>query len=92
MVDAVRTAEKALGKVHYEVTEKQRASAAFRRSLFVVKDVAAGELLTEDNVRSIRPGNGLHTRHYEDVLGQRARVALSRGTPLSWDQLRKDES
>lgn len=90
MVDAVRTAEKALGKVHYEVTEKQRASAAFRRSLFVVEDIAAGELLTKDNVRSIRPGNGLHTRHYEDVLGQRARTSIARGTPLAWEHLRKD--
>lgn len=89
MVDAVRVAEKALGRVSYDLTEKQRASIAFRRSLFVVKDIKKGEPLTDENVRSIRPGYGLHTRHLPEILGQRAAQDISRGTPLLWDLLTK---
>ena len=85
MVEAVRTAERALGGVRYGPTPKEQASRVFRRSLFVVKDVRAGELLTPENVRSIRPAHGLHTRHYDEVLGKRARVDIAAGTPLSWD-------
>jgi len=85
MVDAVRTAERALGRVNYEVTPKETASRVFRRSLFVVKDIKTGEVFTEDNVRSIRPGYGLHTRHFEEVMGRVAASDIPRGTPLSWD-------
>lgn len=85
MVEAVRVAEKALGKVSYQVTEKEKASRAFRRSLFVVQDVKAGETFTTKNVRSIRPGYGLHTRHFDDVIGRQASCDIKRGTPLSWD-------
>ncbi len=85
MVDAIRTVEKALGAVGYEVTEREQASRVFRRSLFVVRDVKAGEPFTEENVRSIRPGYGLHTRHIAEVLGRRAARDVARGTPLSWD-------
>lgn len=85
MVEAVRTAERALGGVRYGPTPKEQASRVFRRSLFVVKDVRAGEPLTPENVRSIRPAHGLHTRHYDEVLGKRARVDIAAGTPLSWD-------
>lgn len=84
MVDAVRVAEKALGNVSYEVTEQEVASRVFRRSLFVVKDVQAGEVFTEENVRSIRPGHGLHTRYEGQVLGRRAAVDIQAGTPLDW--------
>lgn len=90
MVKAVRTVEEALGEVSYELTEKQRASTVFRRSLFVVEDVEEGEELTPSNVRSIRPGDGLHTRHYEEVLGRKAGRRLTRGTPLSWEHLRPE--
>ena len=72
MVDAVRVVEKALGKVRYEVTENEAASRVFRRSLFVVQDMAPGEVFTTANVRSIRPGYGLHTRYLEKVLGRSA--------------------
>jgi pseudaminic acid synthase len=85
MVEAVRTAEKALGEVHFGVSENEEASRAFRRSLFVVEDVKRGETFTEGNVRSIRPGYGLHTRHLGEVLGKRAVRDIERGTPLSWD-------
>jgi N-acetylneuraminate synthase len=85
MVNAVRTAEAALGNVNYSVTPREQASRVFRRSLFVVEDVKAGEILTEHNVRSIRPGYGLHTRHLDQVLGRRAAIDIARGTPLQWE-------
>jgi pseudaminic acid synthase len=84
MVDAVRLAEEALGTVSYGVTESEAVSRAFRRSLFVVEDVRAGELFTEVNIRSIRPGHGLHTRYLDDVIGRRATRDVPRGTPLNW--------
>lgn len=85
MVEAVRTTEKALGGVHFGVSEREAASRVFRRSLFVVADVKCGDRFTPENVRSIRPAHGLHTRHLPDVLGKRAARDLERGTPLSWD-------
>jgi pseudaminic acid synthase len=85
MVDALRIAEKAVGKVHFGLSEKEEASRPFRRSLFVVADVKQGEVFTAENVRSIRPGNGLHTRHLQDVLGRSAAQGIKRGTPLSWE-------
>lgn len=84
MVEAVRAAEKALGTVSYTVTEYEETSRVFRRSLFVVKDMGLGEEFTKENVRSIRPGYGLHTRYLEEVLGRSATRAIERGTPLSW--------
>ncbi len=87
MVDAVRVAEKALGRVNYEVTEKEAASRVFRRSLFVVKDVKVGEIFTGENVRSIRPGYGLAPKHLELVIGRQAARDLASGTPLAWDHL-----
>jgi pseudaminic acid synthase len=85
MVDAVRTAEQALGNVHFGVSEREASSRVFRRSLFVVRDVELGEKFTSENVRSIRPGHGLHTRHLAEVLGKKAALHIDRGTPLSWD-------
>jgi N-acetylneuraminate synthase len=85
MVEAVRTAEKALGAIHFGVTEREGRSRVFRRSLFVVRDLKKGEKFTAENVRSIRPGHGLHTRHLDEVLGKIASIDIERGTPLSWD-------
>jgi len=85
MVYAIRVAEKALGKVHYEVGEKEAKSRVFRRSLFVVKDMKAGDVFTEENVRSIRPGYGLPPKYLKDVLGRRAARDIARGALLSWD-------
>jgi N-acetylneuraminate synthase len=84
MVEGVRTAEKAVGTVHYGLCGKDEASRIFRRSLFVVRPVKAGEVLTEQNVRSIRPGNGLPPKYLCDVLGRRAAHDIPQGTPLSW--------
>ncbi|MGA2414790.1 MAG: pseudaminic acid synthase [Candidatus Sulfotelmatobacter sp.] len=87
MVEAVRTAEKGLGTVNFGASAREQASRAFRRSLFVVEDVRAGEIFTAANVRSIRPGHGLHPRHLSQVLGKPAARGVKRGTPLSWEHV-----
>ena len=85
MVNQIRVAERALGAVSYTPTAHEADSRSLRRSLFVVKDVRAGEVFTESSVRSIRPGYGLHTRHLAEVMGRRASRDIDRGTPLSWE-------
>jgi pseudaminic acid synthase len=85
LVEDCRFAHAALGRVSYEREPSERGNVVFRRSLYVVADVAAGELLTKDNVRSIRPGYGLAPKHLPAVLARRARCAIARGTPLAWD-------
>ncbi len=85
MVDSVRVAEKALGQVYFGCSPKEASSRAFRRSLFVVQNVKRGETFTVENVRSIRPGQGMHTRHLPEVLGRHATQDIERGTPLSWE-------
>ena len=87
VVDSIRTVEQALGKIQYGPGEHEAGSLPFRRSLFVVKDMTAGESFTNENVRSIRPGYGLHTRHLDDVIGRKAGMDIARGTPLSWDMV-----
>ncbi|MGL5335665.1 MAG: pseudaminic acid synthase [Enterovibrio sp.] len=82
-----KTAWAALGKVNYERTEAEKGNVKFRRSLYVVKDIKAGEILTHDNVRSIRPGFGLAPKYLEQVLGQTAKVDIKRGTPLAYQYL-----
>jgi hypothetical protein len=89
MVAAVRQAEKAVGKVSYELTEKVKASRKFARSLFVVKHIKKGETFTEENVRSIRPGYGLHPKFLKEILGKTASEDLERGTPLNWQHINK---
>ncbi|MCG3727046.1 pseudaminic acid synthase [Vibrio cincinnatiensis] len=80
-----KTAWAALGKVNYERTEAEKGNVKFRRSLYVVKDIKAGEELTPDNIRSIRPGFGLAPKYYESVIGKTIKVDVSRGTPLSFE-------
>lgn len=87
MVQAIRIAEKALGAVHYGASGQESKSKTFRRSLFIVEDVKAGEELTPENVRSIRPGHGLHPRYLDEVVGRRAARNVEKGTPVSWDLL-----
>jgi pseudaminic acid synthase len=83
----VRLAEQAMGTVTYERTAKEEASLAFRRSIFVSRDIVPGETFTRENLRIVRPGHGLPPREFDRILGRRARVALARGTPLVWDQV-----
>jgi pseudaminic acid synthase len=84
MVQAVRTVEKALGKVQYGASCTEEKSRVFRRSLFVVEEMKAGEIFTADNVRSIRPGYGLAPRYLDHFLGRRASYDIPKGTPLDW--------
>jgi len=84
MVKAVREVEKALGTVNYDLTEKTKKSREFSRSLFAVEDIIAGEPLTEENIRSIRPGFGLHPRFLKQIIGKKARNDIKKGTPLYW--------
>lgn len=84
MVQAVRNTEKVLGKISYEVAQNERHGA---RSLYVVKNMIKDETFTEENIRSIRPNNGLHPRYYHELLGKKAKHAISRGTALKWDDI-----
>jgi sialic acid synthase SpsE len=89
LVKEIRTVETALGKASYTFTGKEKASRAFRRSLFVVKDIAKGEKFTSENVRSIRPGHGLPPKLIDGIIGKRAAVTLRKGTPLSLKMIMK---
>jgi len=82
MVNAVRQSEKSLGRISYDLTEKQLKGRQFSRSLYVVEDILKGELFTEKNIRSIRPGFGMHPKFLKDVLGKKASIDLKTGNPL----------
>lgn len=84
MVRDVRAAQAAIGNVFYGPAEQERESLKFRRSIFVVQDIHEGEVFTEQNIRSIRPSDGLEPKYYELVLGRRAACDISRGEPLAW--------
>ncbi len=87
MVNAVREAEKALGIVDYRLTEKQQKGKDFSRSLYVVADVEEGEVFTEKNIRSIRPGYGMHPRFYREILGKKAKHRMEGGDRLSLEDV-----
>lgn len=91
MVEQVREVEKALGTPFYGVSRQEETNAGFRRSLFVVKDIAEGEEFTAENIRSIRPAYGIKPKYYKEVLGKKAAHALKRGTPLSFDDIKTVE-
>lgn len=85
LVRECRTAYESLGEIHYAPQKQERESLAFRRSLYVVKDMRKGECFTEENVRSIRPGRGLPPKYYDIVLGKTASREIVRGTAMQWD-------
>ena len=83
MVKAVRKAEEMMGKVDYEMTEKKKKSRQFSRSLFVCENVKKGDTITKENIRSIRPGYGLHPKYYDEILGKTFSEDVQRGEPLN---------
>jgi len=85
MVQSIRKVEKSLGIVKYSGVNNENKSKKFRRSLFVVKNIKKGEIFTTDNIKSIRPSDGLHTKHYETILGKKALLDIEFGTPLNWN-------
>jgi pseudaminic acid synthase len=87
LVECVRTAEQSLGSPNFDLTESQRPSSQFRRSIFVAKPIAAGEMFTPENLRSVRPGHGLPPKHLPEILGRRAACDLTLGTPLEWNHI-----
>ncbi len=87
LCDSCRTTWRALGRVDYTRKPSEEGNAAFRRSLYVVEDIAAGEAFTARNLRAIRPGYGLPPKHLKKFLGQPAKTAIKRGTPLTWSML-----
>ena len=89
MVTDVRNVEAALGTAFYGPMEQELVNYGLRKSIFVVKDIAAGEALTPENIRVIRPAAGLKPRHYEEVMGMHAVRELKRGTPLAWEDISK---
>jgi pseudaminic acid synthase len=89
LVENIRITEKALGKVHYGLTEDEKKSLVFRRSLFVVKDVRKGEIFNEENVKSIRPAYGLPPKYLSQVIGKKASRNIKRGTPLNENLIQK---
>tara|TARA_B100000963_G_scaffold137846_1_gene119931 strand:+ start:9270 stop:10289 length:1020 start_codon:yes stop_codon:yes gene_type:complete len=89
MVRAVRLAEKMIGKIDYKMNEKKKKSRQFSRSLFVVKDVKKGDLITKHNLRSIRPGFGMHPKFYNEILGKTFSCKINRGTPLEIKMINK---
>jgi len=89
MADACRNAWQALGRARIGPSEIEINQRRFRRSLYAVRDIAAGEKITKENVRSVRPANGLHPRYLNELIGRHAVCAISRGMPIEWTLVEK---
>jgi pseudaminic acid synthase len=87
MVKTIREAEKAIGKVDYSLTSKQKTGRNFSRSLYVSHDINSGEAITENNIKSVRPGYGLHPKFFNQVIGKKAKRDLTAGTRLSLEDI-----
>lgn len=87
LVREANAAYQALGKISYGVSEQEKKSLQFRRSLYIVEDMKAGDIITEKNMRSIRPGLGLPPKYYDVLLGKKVKCDVKRGTALSWDMI-----
>ena len=90
MVDSIRNVEKALGTVCYELSDKMKSNREFSRSLFVVEDIKMGEVISKENIRSIRPGFGLHPKYLKEILGKTVNKNLKKGTPFDLDFINED--
>jgi len=89
LVSSVREVEQVVGKVTYDISKKEKDNVVFRRSLFVVEDVEKGKRISTKNVRSIRPGYGLHPKYLDKVLGKVVNKNVKKGTPLTWSMIKK---
>jgi sialic acid synthase SpsE len=87
LVEETKRAWQALGRVQFGIQKAEENSLRYKRSVYVVEDVQEGELFTKENLRVIRPGDGLAPKYYEKVLGRRASRSIKRATPMSWDLL-----
>ena len=87
LIERIRLTERVMGKVSHGPVESEKAGLAFRRSLFAVKNISKGEPFTDDNVRSIRPSDGLEPKHLKKILQSKAARRISRGTPLNWEMI-----
>ena len=87
LVEQSQQAHQALGQVRYGATRAEQDSIRHRRSIYAIKDIAAGEALTRENIRIIRPGLGLAPKHFDNALGKKARAAIQKGTALNWELL-----
>lgn len=90
MVRSVRAAESAIGKVDYQLTDKQLKSREFSRSLYISEDVKDGDIISKENVRSVRPGFGMHPKHYNEIMGMKFTGNHEKGTPLEWSFIEKN--
>jgi len=89
MVDSIRIAEKGIGSVFFGPSDGERESLSFRRSLYAVEDIQTGEVITETNIRAIRPAGGLSPEHFQELIGRRARHPIPKGDPITWDAIEK---
>ncbi len=88
MVEDIRCTEKSLGNIKYKITSSEEKSLLFRRSIFVVQNIQAGEEFTEKNIRIIRPAHGLSPKYFSQILGKRASRDIERGAPLEWNMIK----
>lgn len=91
MIQTIREIEKSIGSIDYTLPDHIQRSREFSRSLFIISDVKQGDIVTKENIRSIRPGFGLHPRFYPDILGKKFRCSVKRGTPLTWNLLEMED-
>jgi len=87
MVEEIRVIEKAIGNISYERSNTEEFYAGFRRSIWVAKDIRKGEIFTDENIRVVRPANGLEPKYYEEVLGKRALRDIEEASPLKWNMV-----
>lgn len=87
MVESIRICEDAIGSINYSLSESERQNLKFRKSIFAIKDICVGEVLTEENIRIIRPGNGLKPKYFESIVGRKTRNYIKRGTPIIWKDI-----
>ena len=90
MVESVRIAEECMGELSYELTEKQKINRQFSRSLYVSCDIKKGEVFSESNIKSVRPGYGIHPKHYNEIIGKKSKRDLEMGDRLSFNDIYDD--